>query len=570
MPVGIGEREVHQGNVGPDAFDFLGKPQGECVVVPRGNQDPVGFHRLEQIDREVVGGGFVGPAGGLPVGQERHQSDRQHRKPGQPLSKPAGHLAGRDPEPCCHQGAEERERSHEEVVALAHLPHGVGVDLRPVGIGEAVLEVEIEHQRHGEGQQHGGGGDPGPAVGLHQPPEPGQPGYREQRGKQTPEHRRPVPGELPAEILPVVPQLVEEQRRVPRFGVGIPGLHEHRGLLVLDPVEDVHQRLAEEADRLPLVDRGELGRPDREEHVVQRDPHQDREDPQVEQRVPGFPDQAPAQEAQGYQDHQNRPQRKPIGSRPRPEEPGQSFLPGARYRQEEEPSHYHGPGAGYDSPVGPQHVNRQGRGRKHPHHVVGGIERDHVGDQHQPAVPVGAGTVVAPVDRQPGGQGHPEQRDGVDLLVHGRLVPDRPGERPDQYPRHRGAEPEDPVLHQIPEPALGHQEPEPRCQRAGDRGEQVDPDRVGRRQGNEAPYVSQHHKQRIAGRVGNSQGLGGCDVLRGIPEGGGGSQSDQVDHKDRAGRQGGEAVGRRLGGFAGIHWDQCRNIRRPVVTIAMP
>ena len=46
VPVGVGEREVDDRHVFADAFDFLGVPQRERVVVARGDEHAVGLHRL--------------------------------------------------------------------------------------------------------------------------------------------------------------------------------------------------------------------------------------------------------------------------------------------------------------------------------------------------------------------------------------------------------------------------------------------------------------------------------------------------------------------------------------------
>ena len=46
VPLGVHEREVGEGHVGPDALDLLGVPEREGVVVAGGDEDAVGLDRL--------------------------------------------------------------------------------------------------------------------------------------------------------------------------------------------------------------------------------------------------------------------------------------------------------------------------------------------------------------------------------------------------------------------------------------------------------------------------------------------------------------------------------------------
>ena len=176
--------------------------------------------------------------------------------------------------------------------------------------------------------------------------------------------------------------------------------------------------------------------------------------------------------------------------------------------------------------------------------MVGGGERQHVGDQHQPAVAVRAGLVVAPAHHQPHHQRDREERDGVHLLVHDRLVPHRPRRRAHQHAAERRAVAGPAVGYDRPEPSLRHQEPERRRARAGHRREQVDPHRVRLHQRHEAEDVRQQHEQRVARRVGNAQHLGRGDVLRRVPERRRRRQREHVDHEDESERGQRPEVGR--------------------------
>ena len=63
----------------PDALDLLGVPQRKGVVVSRGDDDGVRLDAVQQVAREVPGGGVTTSRGGLPVGEERDERDGEDR-----------------------------------------------------------------------------------------------------------------------------------------------------------------------------------------------------------------------------------------------------------------------------------------------------------------------------------------------------------------------------------------------------------------------------------------------------------------------------------------------------------
>ena len=194
------------------------------------------------------------------------RASSQHRAGG----RPPGLLAAPVAEPVhdpLHQRAEpaarrtrRRRRTSRRRSSRARGPPR---QRRLVGVlREPVLEVQVEHEaertacRAGRRRRCRRGGPTSTA-----PHRPLRPSDGEDRGGDAPEPA-PVARELPGEVLPVVAELGDE--------VGLP-LRQRR-LAVLDPIEHVAQRLAEEADRLALVDRRELRRADRQAEVVERDP----------------------------------------------------------------------------------------------------------------------------------------------------------------------------------------------------------------------------------------------------------------------------------------------------------
>ena len=79
VPPGVHQGEVGQRHVRPDAQHLLREPEREGVVVARGDQDPVGLHRLEHVDGQVAGQVLVGAAGAGVVAGQRHQRDEEDR-----------------------------------------------------------------------------------------------------------------------------------------------------------------------------------------------------------------------------------------------------------------------------------------------------------------------------------------------------------------------------------------------------------------------------------------------------------------------------------------------------------
>ena len=423
-----------------------------------------------------------------------------------------------------HEDAVRRKRPHEEVVALAHLAREVGlIEI----LGVAVLEVHVVDEADGEHAEQRRGGEPRAAVVLPQRPEPAEPEHREQR-RGEPGEVAPASGELPGEVVPERRQLPAEEGRLPVEQVRLPVLH---------PVEHILKRLAEEADRLALVDRrvlpGAHGQPD----VVEGNSHDHGEDAEIYQRIARRPPERVAEDPGGEeQEHRSG---RAIAA-------GRHVQPLAAHRQEQEVEGHDRPGPDRDPPVGPEDVDRQRGQREKPHQVVGGGEGQHVGDEHEPAVAVRAGLIVAPADHQVHHHGDGEERDGVHLLVHDRLVPDRPQGGARQRTAERGAVARPAMRHDPPEPLLGHQEPERGSAGAGRGGEQVDPRGILRGQRQQAEGVRQDHEERVARRVRNPEHPGRGDVFGGVPEGGRRRQGNDVDQEHDGERHERPEVGRPL------------------------
>ena len=59
IPVGVGERQVHDGHVLADVLDFLRIPQGEGGVVACRHEDAIRLGRLQEVEREVARQGLA-------------------------------------------------------------------------------------------------------------------------------------------------------------------------------------------------------------------------------------------------------------------------------------------------------------------------------------------------------------------------------------------------------------------------------------------------------------------------------------------------------------------------------
>ncbi len=176
----------------------------------------------------------------------------------------------------------------------------------------------------------------------------------------------PVTRELPGEVLPEIGDLSIEA------GLAV----EQRRLAVLYPVQDVHQRLAEEADRLALVDRRVLSGSEGQPEVVERDAHHHGEHAEVDERVARRPPQRIAEDAGGGQQQHDSLDAVPV----------EHLQPLAAHREEQEPERHDGPRPHHHPPVGPDDVDHERGERQEAQQVVRGREREDVSDEHEPAI----------------------------------------------------------------------------------------------------------------------------------------------------------------------------------------
>ncbi len=229
--------------------------------------------------------------------------------------------------------------------------------------------------------------------------------------------------------------------------------------------------------------------------------------------------------------------------------------------------------------IGTQDVHDD-RGRyQEAHQMVGRRQREQVHDQNELVVaPRGRG-LVGPSHGQPQHQRDRQHTQRVDLLVHDRLIPHGEGRASHERPRGRRDAPPPPGSHHGLQPPLRDQEPDAGSHRAGRRRQQIDPPGVVAGEREQAPDVRQDDEERIAGRMGDSEGVGGRDVLRGVPELRGRRKGDEVQDQGAHGHAARPQIGSvsRAGGgrrspkvgHAAVT-GQCLNCRMPVNTIATP
>ena len=351
--------------------------------------------------------GFAVARGGEPVPREGDEREQQHERRRRPQSRGCGRRGprgerlvdpfhqSRDAHP--HPHAPCGERRDEEIVALAHLV------LQPRSAERlriAPLEVEIENERHGEGQDQRRHGDGRPAIGAPVAPRPEQPQRSEQHRQPPPDAGEPVPAELPGEVLHVVQELLPVQdERVARV-VGAGRKHrvvEYRGLAELIAREHRFERRPGRC--FALVEIWVEVRPNRNEEVdAQPDHHYERR----------------------------------CNEKPRTQQ-------GAR--------------------LGEEHVHEHGRRREDAHEMVGRREGEQVDDEDEVMIAPGAHRLVRPPYGEPEHQGDRQDAQGIDLLIHHRLVPHGERRRPDDGTRARHEPPPLCNRHDGPQPALSDQEP---------------------------------------------------------------------------------------------------------------
>ena len=113
---------------------------------------------------------------------------------------------------------------------------------------------------------------------------------------------------------------------------------------------------------------------------------------------------------------------------------GANRLDGERREAEDEREHRARGAAASGGRARParEHRERDGGPGEQARHVVRVAEPEQVGDEHEEAIgraPVG---IVAPAHHEPRDDREDRERDGVDLLVHDALVPDRERRRADE------------------------------------------------------------------------------------------------------------------------------------------
>ena len=219
IPVDIQVGGDDDGYVLPNSLHLLEVPEGEGIIVPVGEDHPVGLCAHEEVVRPVPCGVVACPAGPGPV---QHQGNGRDEQYGSGLPITFHQLPGQLPPQDCdsHSGpqAPHRKADDEEVVPLPDLVSGE--ISQGIQNGIPVLEVQVENQPDGERYEEAEKIPPTHPVfsEVLQGSIDSQPREEEGEGQSSDgendlgslEH----PGPLPVEILEVIGEL-EMQRRQP-------------------------------------------------------------------------------------------------------------------------------------------------------------------------------------------------------------------------------------------------------------------------------------------------------------------------------------------------------------------
>ena len=158
VPVGVREREVDNPNVSADSIHILQTPQREGVVVTAGEQDRVGFARVENIVGIVVRREVLRPIRAPPVRLQRVQRQQGRDDPhddGERLTRPRffRQFRRQPDQPNAHHHAEDNEPRREEVITVAHLHVRVGCELIASEILCPIGEIHVQYKPHGAQQE---------------------------------------------------------------------------------------------------------------------------------------------------------------------------------------------------------------------------------------------------------------------------------------------------------------------------------------------------------------------------------------------------------------------------------
>ena len=190
--------------------------------------------------------------------------------------------------------------------------------------------------------------------------------------------------------------------------------------------------------------------------------------------------------------------------------------------------------------------NQKRRSRQEGHQVIADRERQDKDHENEQVVVATAPQPLAPATGEPGEQRNREERNRIDLFIHIGLVPDREGGGADQG-RCGGADlAEERALGEEAQNVVDDEEPEPVRECAHERRKEIDANRGREAEGFEEdlPGAGQQDKERISGRVGDSQDMRGGDVFAGIPEGSGAGQGGRIENPDCKRHGSGPDVGR--------------------------